>query len=42
MVALIGVEGLIVVHTPDATLVCRKEDAEAVKQIVESLNVHYK
>jgi mannose-1-phosphate guanylyltransferase len=42
VVGLIGVEGLIVVHTPDATLVCRKEDAEAVKQIVESLPEKYK
>ncbi len=41
MVGLIGVEGLIVVHTPDATLVCRKEDAEAVKKLVESLGEAY-
>ncbi|MHC4941919.1 MAG: mannose-1-phosphate guanylyltransferase [Planctomycetota bacterium] len=42
VVGLIGVEGLIVVHTPDATLVCRKDDAEAVKKLVESLPEQYR
>lgn len=42
MVGLLGVEGLIVVHTPDATLVCRKEDAEAVKKLVETLDSEYR
>ena len=37
LVALLGVEGLVVVHTEDATLVCRKEDAERVKKLVERL-----
>lgn len=36
-VALIGVEDLIVVHTKDATLVCRKQDAERVKEMVALL-----
>ncbi len=42
MVATVGVEGLIVVHTPDATLVCRKDDAEAVKKVVEQLRDEYR
>ncbi|MFH2001907.1 MAG: mannose-1-phosphate guanylyltransferase, partial [Planctomycetota bacterium] len=42
VVGLIGVEGLIVVHTPDATLVCRKEEAEAVKELVLKLKQEYK
>jgi len=42
MVGLVGVEGLIVVHTPDATLVCRKEDAEKVKGLVGMLKDEYK
>lgn len=42
MVGLIGVEGLIVVHTPDATLVCKKENAEAVKKLVETLKKEYR
>jgi mannose-1-phosphate guanylyltransferase len=42
MVGLIGVEGLVVVHTPDATLVCRKEDAEEVKKLVDLLEQEYR
>jgi mannose-1-phosphate guanylyltransferase len=37
MVALIGVDNLIVVDTPDALLVCRQERAQEVKQVVERL-----
>jgi len=37
MAALIGVDNLIVVDTPDALLVCRKDRAQDVKKIVESL-----
>jgi mannose-1-phosphate guanylyltransferase len=33
LVALVGCEDLIVVHTPLATLVCRREQAERVKQL---------
>ncbi len=37
MVALIGVENLIVVDTPDALLICLKERAQEVKKVVEKL-----
>jgi mannose-1-phosphate guanylyltransferase len=37
LVALIGCDDLIVVHTADATLVCRKEDAQNVKKLVKRL-----
>ncbi|RKY17742.1 MAG: mannose-1-phosphate guanyltransferase [Planctomycetota bacterium] len=37
VVAIKGVDDLIVVHTPDATLVCRRDDDQGVKQIVEAL-----
>ncbi len=37
VVAVRGVSGLIVVHTPDATLVCRRDDEQGVKAIVEAL-----
>ncbi len=37
MIAVKGVDGLIVVHTPDATLVCRRDDAEGVKAIAQAL-----
>ncbi|MHB8955385.1 MAG: mannose-1-phosphate guanylyltransferase [Pirellulaceae bacterium] len=35
LVAAIGVDNLIIVHTPDATLVVRQDDEEAVREIVK-------
>ncbi|MFO0982505.1 MAG: sugar phosphate nucleotidyltransferase [Planctomycetota bacterium] len=37
LAALIGVQDLVVVHTPDVTLVCHKDRAEDVKRITEML-----
>ncbi len=37
LIAAIGVDDLIIIHTDDATLVCRKSDAEAVKRVVDQL-----
>lgn len=37
LVALIGVEDLIVVNTSDATLVCSKDRAQKIKEMVRSL-----
>jgi mannose-1-phosphate guanylyltransferase len=37
LIAAIGVDDLIVVHSPDATLVCRKQDAQKIKDLVERL-----
>ncbi len=37
LLATIGVEGLIVVHTPDATLICDRQRAGDVKKLVEQL-----
>jgi len=34
LIGLIGVDNLVVVHTPSATLVCSKEKAEQVKEFV--------
>ncbi len=33
LIATIGCEDLIVIHTPDATLVCHKDQAEAIKEM---------
>jgi mannose-1-phosphate guanylyltransferase len=33
LVAAVGCEDLIIIHTPDATLVCRKDQAEAIKDL---------
>lgn len=37
MVVTIGVENLIIVHTPDATLVSRRDDAQDVKRVFSEL-----
>jgi mannose-1-phosphate guanylyltransferase len=37
LVAAIGVTDLIVIHTDDVTLVCRREDAERVKAMAEQV-----
>ena len=33
----LGLEGFVVVHTPDATLVCPKNRAEDLKKLVEEI-----
>jgi mannose-1-phosphate guanylyltransferase len=37
LIAAIGVEDLIIVHADDATLVCRRQDAQKIKDLVEQL-----
>ena len=37
LLATIGVDDLVVVHTPDATLVCAKDRVDEIKQIVQTL-----
>jgi len=37
LVAAVGLRDLVVVHTPDATLVCRTQDAQAVRTVVARL-----
>jgi mannose-1-phosphate guanylyltransferase len=37
LIALVGVEDLVVVDSPDALLVCARERIEEVKQVVEQL-----
>jgi len=37
LIGVIGLDDVIVVHTPDATLVCSKDRAEEVKQLVDAL-----
>ena len=41
LVALVGCEGLVVIHTPDATLVCRAEEAESIKQLHKGLGERF-
>lgn len=37
LIATVGVEDLVIVHSADATLVCRKSDAERVRDLVARL-----
>jgi mannose-1-phosphate guanylyltransferase len=37
LVGVLGLEGFVVVHTPDATLVCPKNRAEELKKLVEQI-----
>ena len=37
LVATLGIEDLVIVHTPDATLVARKENVQEIKEIVQAL-----
>ncbi len=37
LVAVMDVEGLVVVHTPDATLVCKKDAAQGLKEMVKQI-----
>ena len=37
LVATIGVEDLLIVHTPDATLVARRNDEEGLRRLIETL-----
>jgi mannose-1-phosphate guanylyltransferase len=37
LVTAVGVSDLVIVHTPDATLVCRKSDAQKVRDLVKQL-----
>lgn len=41
LIAAIGVSDLIVVHSADATLVCRRADAEKIKNLVSELQQAY-
>ena len=39
-ISLLGVSGLIVVQTADATLICQRRDAERIKQLTALLAPH--
>ncbi|MGA2063676.1 MAG: sugar phosphate nucleotidyltransferase [Thermoguttaceae bacterium] len=41
LIAVVGCENLVIVHTPDATLVCRADRAEDVKQIRQLVAERY-
>lgn len=39
LIATVGVQNLIVVDTPDAILICHKENAEDIKKVLENLRI---
>ncbi len=41
MIATVGCEGLIIVHTPDATLICKADRAEEIKKVHEYVGKLY-
>lgn len=41
LIAAFGVEDLVVIHSADATLVCRKQDAQALKELVTKVTDRY-
>ncbi len=42
LIGLIGVRDMIVIHTPDATLVCPKSESQKIKQLVAEIKDKYK
>lgn len=41
LVVTVGLEDVVVVHAPDATLVCRKRDAQALKELLARVEAEY-
>ncbi|MDD5262387.1 MAG: mannose-1-phosphate guanylyltransferase [Methylacidiphilales bacterium] len=41
LIATIGCDDLIIIHTPEATLVCRKEHAETIKELHKQVGEHF-
>lgn len=39
LIATIGVENIIIVDTPDATLICAKDSTQDVKKVIENLKI---
>ena len=41
LIATIGVDDLVIVHAPDATRICKKRDAQGIKELVDNINQRY-
>ena len=42
LIAMVGVENMIVAHTEDATLVCPIDQADQIKELLEHIRSHQK
>ncbi len=40
LIAAIGLDDMVIAHSPDATLVCRKEDCHRLKELLELVKLH--
>ncbi len=41
LIATIGVDDLVIVHSPDATLICTRRDAAGIKELVDMIRHEY-
>ncbi|MBI1826823.1 MAG: mannose-1-phosphate guanylyltransferase [Planctomycetes bacterium] len=41
LIATIGVDDLVIVHSPDATLICTRRDATGIKELVDNIRREY-
>lgn len=41
LIAVLGVDDCIVVHSQDATLVCRRDDSQRLKELVQAIGRHH-
>jgi mannose-1-phosphate guanylyltransferase len=41
LITTIGVDDLVIVHSPDATLICKKRDAASIKELVTNVQQKY-
>ncbi len=41
LIATIGVDDLVIVHSPDATLICTRRDATGIKELVDMIRQQY-
>ncbi len=41
LIATIGVDDLVIVHSPDATLICTKRDSQGIKELVDNVSHIY-
>ena len=41
LIATIGVDDLVIIHSPDATLICKKSEATGIKEMVDKVHEEY-
>lgn len=41
LIATIGVDDLVIIHAPDATLICTKRDATGIKELVDNVGTKF-